>query len=97
MCGTSNALQMDWTAFEDELCDGPNIATTPKDSWSQARMARTEGELTLGKTPYHDVQQVSRIMYLVNYQKSIWIMVVTTKKNYISTRINPGFRVQLMK
>lgn len=28
---------MDCTAFDEELCEGPNIATTPKESWSQAR------------------------------------------------------------
>lgn len=44
MCGTSSALQMDCTALEDELCEGPKIATTPKDSWSQARKGeRLEG------------------------------------------------------
>lgn len=31
---------MDCTALDDELCEGPKIATTPKDSWSQARKER---------------------------------------------------------
>lgn len=37
MCGTPRALQMDWTAFAEELCEGPKMAATPRESWSQAR------------------------------------------------------------
>lgn len=41
MWGTPKALQMDWTALADELCEGPKMAATPKESWSHAgRVAR---------------------------------------------------------
>lgn len=46
MCGTSRALQIDCTALEEELCEGPNIATTPKDSWSQAEEERDTRRFT---------------------------------------------------
>lgn len=36
MWGTPKALQMDWTALADELCEGPKMAATPKESWSHA-------------------------------------------------------------
>lgn len=36
MWGTSRALQIDWTALVQEPWEGPNIATTPRASWSQA-------------------------------------------------------------
>ena len=32
---------MDWTALADELCEGPKMAATPRESWSHAgRVAR---------------------------------------------------------
>lgn len=40
MWGTSRALQIDWTALVQEPWEGPNIATTPRASWSQAGKGR---------------------------------------------------------
>lgn len=32
---------MDWTALADELCEGPKMAATPRDSWSHANKHKT--------------------------------------------------------
>lgn len=48
MWGTSRALQMDWTALVQEPWEGPNIATTPRASWSQAAGGREGCQQSLG-------------------------------------------------
>lgn len=72
MCGTSNALQMDCTALEDELCEGPNIATTPKDSWSQAREEQDK------KTTKKTVCSTEYRQHCDHYQTNTDIFVVLT-------------------